>query len=103
MVRFLEMRSRDHKHRWRCRIGINSGPVVGSIVGMQKYVYDVFGPGVNAAARLEAIAQPMEILVSDSVRTRLDDRFRLESTGRHTLRGVGEIEVHRRLGSDDMA
>lgn len=103
MKRFLEMRNRDHPHVWRCRIGVHSGPVVGSIVGVQKYVYDVFGPGVNVAARLEARAEPMEILISEAARSRLDGRFRLESAGRHVLRGAGEVEVHRLLDSDDLA
>ena len=41
------------------------GPVIGSIVGVQKYVYDIFGPGVNLAARMEALAGPMEIVVAE--------------------------------------
>lgn len=93
--RFLDARNRSHPHRWRCRIGIHSGAVVGSIVGVQKYVYDVFGPGVNLAARLEAIAEPMEILISGETRARLDGRFATEAAGTRNLRGAGEVEVHR--------
>jgi class 3 adenylate cyclase len=103
MRRYLEMRNATHRHVWRCRMGIHSGPVVGSIVGVQKYVYDVFGPGVNTAARLEAMAGPMEILVSGATRAGLDPEFRLESLGVHPLRGAGPVEVHRLLGSDALA
>jgi class 3 adenylate cyclase len=97
---FLEMRNRSHPHRWLCRIGIHTGPVVGSIVGVQKYVYDVFGPGVNLAARLEALAEPMEILISVETRARLDGRFGAEAAGLRSLRGAGEVEVHRLLSCE---
>lgn len=103
MRRFLDQRNATHRHVWRCRIGIHSGPVVGSIVGVQKYVYDVFGPAVNTAARLEALAAPMEILVSEATRAQLDAEFRLEPLGVRALRGVGAVQVHRLLGSDALA
>jgi class 3 adenylate cyclase len=47
-------------------MGIHSGPVVGSIVGVQRYVYDIFGPGVNLAARMEALSQPMQITMTQA-------------------------------------
>lgn len=102
MRRFLETRNASHPHAWRCRIGIHSGPVVGSIVGVQKYVYDVFGPGVNVAARLEALAAPMEILISHEARRRLGPGFDLELIGERPVRGAGVMRVHRLLGADGM-
>ena len=41
-------------------------PVIGSMIGVQKYVYDIFGPGVNLAARMEALSDPMEITLCGS-------------------------------------
>ncbi|MBT4426775.1 MAG: adenylate/guanylate cyclase domain-containing protein, partial [Rhodospirillaceae bacterium] len=38
--RYLEKRNAANPQDWRCRIGINTGPIIGSIVGVQKYVYD---------------------------------------------------------------
>ena len=61
MRRYLEKRNAAHAEDWLCRIGISTGPVIGSIVGIQKYVYDVFGPGVNLAARMESLSEPMQI------------------------------------------
>ena len=34
MLRYIERRNAAHTERWECRIGINSGPVVGSLVGV---------------------------------------------------------------------
>ncbi len=91
--RFLARRNGSSRHRWRCRIGMGSGPVIGSIVGIQKYVYDVFGPAVNMAARLEALADPMQILVSAQMAGCLRDDFVLRSLGSMEIKGFGPQEV----------
>jgi adenylate cyclase len=86
-VHYLTRRNQASEFEWRCRIGINSGPVIGSIVGVQKYVYDIFGPGVNLAARLEPLCGPMEILVSGSTAALIRDDFELTDRGEHDIRG----------------
>ncbi len=63
-VRYLKRRNEMNELEWHCRIGISSGPIIGSVVGVQKYVYDIFGPGVNLAARLEPLCEPMEIMTA---------------------------------------
>jgi hypothetical protein len=49
MMRNIERYNSTHPEAWHARIGINSGPGIGSLVGVQKYVYDIFGPGVMEA------------------------------------------------------
>jgi len=88
-VRYLERRNASQPHEWRCRIGLNTGPVIGSIVGIQKYVYDIFGPGINLAARMEALSEPMEISLCDEMAARIQDRFRLEDRGLVDIKGFG--------------
>jgi len=63
-VRFLNRRNQNADQHWHCRIGLGAGPVIGSVVGVQKYVYDVFGFAVNAAQGARAFADPMEVLAS---------------------------------------
>ena len=63
-VRYLKRRNENAETKWRCRIGIGSGAVVGSVVGVQKYVYDIFGPAVNAAMNARGHAAEMEVLLS---------------------------------------
>ncbi len=91
--RYLEKRNQSREPRWLCRIGIGTGPVVGSIVGIQKYVYDIFGPGVNLAARLETLCGPMEILLSDATRRLIAAEFRTAERGLQDLRGFGPTPV----------
>ncbi|AXI55516.1 hypothetical protein SuNHUV7_03370 (plasmid) [Pseudoseohaeicola sp. NH-UV-7] len=107
MVRYLERRNTTHEHQWRARIGVASGKVVGSVVGVQKYIYDVFGPAVNLAARLQAHSAPMEITVCQNASQELQDSFDFNRQRTETLRGFGEIEVasiirRRREGSTEV-
>lgn len=73
------------------RFGINLGDVI--IDGD-----DVFGDGVNVAARLEALAAPGEILVSDAVREQVGDRANVtfDSLGERTVKNIARpIRVYR--------
>ncbi|MEM8862081.1 MAG: adenylate/guanylate cyclase domain-containing protein [Chloroflexota bacterium] len=94
-VRYLERRNASHPHKWHCRIGLSSGSVVGSVVGIQKYVYDIFGPAVNLATRLQEFSDPMQISVQQEVAENLRGQFELENTGTKSIRGFGDQEVWR--------
>jgi len=58
------------ERRIRFRIGINLGDVIVE-------EHDIFGDGVNVAARLEALAEPGGICVSRVVRDQVRDKFDL--------------------------
>jgi adenylate cyclase len=98
MRRYIEKRNASHAEQWHCRIGIHSGPVIGSIVGVQKYVYDVFGPGVNLASRMEELADPMQILVSADTHALIDSDFDLADLGEHEVKGFGSQRVYALVG-----
>ena len=66
--------------RIRFRIGINLGDVIVE-------EHDIFGDGVNVAARLEALAEPGEICVSRVVRDQVRDRLD------YTFKDLGEQRV----------
>ncbi|MGP1395608.1 MAG: adenylate/guanylate cyclase domain-containing protein [Inquilinaceae bacterium] len=99
MVRYIERRNTSHTQKWRCRIGINSGTVIGSIVGVQKYVYDIFGPGVNLAARMEAFSEPMEICLCEDMYNLIKDDFRFEDRGEHDIKGFGPKQMYELKGT----
>ena len=77
--------------------------MVGSLVGVQKYVYDIFGPGINLAARMEAQADAMEILLCEEMRRRLSPLFEVEEIGLREIRGFGEKRLFRLLASDEIS
>ncbi len=62
-------------------------------MGIQKYVYDIFGPAVNLASRLQEFSEPMQITVQNSVANVLKDQFDLEHVGKKAIRGFGEQDI----------
>lgn len=94
-VRYLERRNTSHPNQWRCRIGLASGAVVGSVVGIQKYVYDIFGPAVNLATRLQEFSEPMQISVENAVALTLRGQFDIEDIGERDIRGFDRQPVWR--------
>ena len=77
------------------RVGIHTGPVVGGVVGSRRYAYDYWGDTMNVASRVEGIAEPGGIAVSES--TYLSARTAMPFSGAevHTLKGVGEVKIFR--------
>ena len=87
--RYLERRNAAHTEPWLCRIGINTGPLIGSVVGIQKYVYDIFGPGVNLAARMESHSEPMQITLCEETYDLIKDEFSCTPRGEAEIKGFG--------------
>jgi len=71
------------ERRIRFRIGINLGDVIAERG-------DIFGDGVNVAARLEALAEPGGICVSGVVRDQIRDQqpFRLDDLGEQNVKNI---------------
>ena len=93
--RYLEKRNASHPTTWRFRIGLASGRLIGSMVGIQKYVYDIFGPAANLAARIEDACEPMTIAMSESFHAHVESRFACVPLGEHELKGFGAQPIHR--------
>jgi class 3 adenylate cyclase len=74
------------------RIGIATGPViVGDQIGEGTASETaVVGETPNLAARLQALAQPNQIIVSAATRAMLGDHFDLEDLGASELKGFAE-------------
>ena len=70
-------------------LGLHVGIHAGDVIREQN---NVFGGAVNIAARISALAEPREVLVSDTVRSlgRTSSRVRFEDRGEHTLKGITE-------------
>ena len=82
-----------HGHKANFRIGINSGAVVGGVIGTHKFQYDIWGDCVNTAAQMESHGVPGRIQVSAATYLHIKDEFRCESRGPVEVKGKGTMET----------
>jgi class 3 adenylate cyclase len=75
-------------------IGVNAGPVVGGIVGTNKFIYDLWGDTVTIARNLRC-DEGMAIVVTDDVYDRLHGTRTFVPAGETTVKGKGQIKTWR--------
>lgn len=74
-------------------IGLHHGSVIAAVVGSDEMMeFTVMGDVVNVAARVEALTRThgVDILVTEAVRAKLDERFRLETMPPAAVKGKSE-------------
>lgn len=89
----------------RVRVGLHSGLVVTGEVGTgaARLERAVVGSTPHIAARLQSLAAPGTVVVSDAVRELVGRHFVLEPLGEHSLRGVTRpVGVHRAVRATGM-
>jgi class 3 adenylate cyclase len=95
ILRYLRRRNLTHPIEWTCRIGIHTGSVVGSVVGIRKYIYDVFGDGVNTASRMQSLSEPMQITVSEQTYQIIKNAIPCKPKGEVEIKGAERVRVYR--------
>jgi class 3 adenylate cyclase/tetratricopeptide (TPR) repeat protein len=76
---------------FQMRMGVHSGRVVVGTIGDDlRLDYTAVGDTTNIAARLQALAGPGEILVSDRVRRGAESQFRFQDAGIKEIKGRTE-------------
>jgi PAS domain S-box-containing protein len=88
----------QHHQELSLRIGINIGPVVAGVIGLTKFIYDLWGDTVNVASRMESSSIPGKIQVTEVVYQRLRSQFLLEERGSIPIKGKGEMLTYLLLG-----
>jgi adenylate cyclase len=98
MLDAVRRRSEHTPTPLRLRIGINSGLVVSGQVGDGTQT-GVMGDAVNVAARLQQVADPGEITVSESVWRRVRDGYDGQRIGALEVKGRDQaVEAYRVVG-----
>jgi adenylate cyclase len=83
------------------RIGIHTGPAVAGVIGVKKFVYDVWGDTVNTASRLESSGLPGRIQLSEQAAALLDGQFVVQERGTVELKGKGCMKTYWLIGRRD--
>jgi class 3 adenylate cyclase len=68
------------------RIGIHTGPVIAGVVGKTKFSFDIWGPTVNIANRIEGACEPGKVNISESTYQFIKDDFECSSRGLITVK-----------------
>jgi len=90
---YMLKRNETAEHKMAIRIGVNSGKVVGGIVGIKKYAYDVFGDAVNTASRMEHYSDTMKINVAEGTYHRLYDKYKFIEREPIEVKGKGMMKM----------
>lgn len=94
MIRFIRKRNTQSEHKWEIRVGIHTGEVIAGVVGVKKYIYDVFGDSINTASRMETNSEPMRINISDTTWNLVKDEFDTEPRGELDVKGKGQLRMY---------
>ena len=86
--------SNTHNQDFSIRIGINSGPVVAGVIGIKKFIYDLWGDTVNTASRMESHGKPGCIQVTSTTYDLLEGKYIFESRGAIKVKGKGMMNTY---------
>lgn len=93
MLKVVAEFNEKHNLDFQVRIGIHSGPVIGGVIGRNKFTFDIWGDTVNVASRLESQGIPGKIQVSGKTRSLLKNQFKLEERGSIDIRNRGVMKT----------
>lgn len=79
---------------WDLRVGIHSGPVIGGIIGRNKFIYDVWGDAVNTASRMESSGVAGAINISKTTRKLVGRRITVRRRGKIEVKHKGGLEMY---------
>lgn len=88
-----------YNEQLQIRIGINTGSVVAGVIGMKKFIYDLWGDAVNVASRMESSGLPDKIQVTEATYERLKEQYEFEKRGQIAVKGKGEITSYWLVGN----
>ena len=101
MLELLEKYRAETGTDIRIRIGMHTGVAVAGVVGLKKFIYDVWGEAVNTASRMESHGVPDRIQVLGSTTKKLASTHLFEERGKVDVKGSGMLTTYFLTGRRD--
>ena len=98
MIDAMHAYCRCHNYPLDIRAGMHVGPTIAGVIGLKRFLYDVWGDAVNTASRMESTGQAGRIQVSKAVRQALVGSFDFEPRGSIMIKGKGAMPTWFLLG-----
>ena len=98
MVRQLARYRTPIGEQLQIRVGMHIGAAIGGVIGLKKFIYDVWGDTVNTASRMESHGVPGRVQVTQATRDRMEASFSFEPRGTVDIKGKGPLETFLLVG-----
>lgn len=89
----LDLYNKENHLDLKIRIGMSYGTVIAGVIGEKKFVYDLWGDGVNIASRMESTGEAGKIHVSEKLKMLLDEDFDFEEREEREIKGIGSMKT----------
>jgi len=93
-IDYLKQRNKTAKIKWEIRVGIHTGKVIAGVVGIKKYIYDVFGDTINIGSRMELHSEAMKINISETSYQIVKNHFEIIERGEIDVKGKGKMKMY---------
>jgi len=97
----LETYNAKHNHQLKLRTGIHTGDAVAGVIGVKKFVYDVWGNTVNIASRMESTCPVGKVQVSKECYEILCSHYNFEPRGEIEIKGYKKMQTFLLLSEKD--